>query len=98
MNKEMEEFRKIVQEMIDLKEKKAGDYGQTWKIFGLPGIYPLIAKKFARLWINKDKPAVNLNYESLRDTFIDMAVYSIMAVQLMDSGETEDKMSKLING
>ena len=96
IGKEIEGFKKICQEMINLKARKSGDYGQTWRIFGLNGTYAEIGRKFSRLWINKNKPKEEINNEMLRDTLIDLAVYAIMSVQLIDDNDTGDKIEQLL--
>ena len=92
--KEIDGFKKIVDEMVALKIRKAGDYGNTWRIFGLSGLYSEIGRKFSRLWINKNRPKKEINNEMVRDTLIDLAVYSIMSIQLIDENDTEDKVLK----
>jgi len=93
-NKELDGFQKVVQEMILLKESKAGDYQNSWQVLGIEGLNYQIARKFTRIWINRNKE--ELNNEVLRDSYMDLAVYSIMAIQLLDSGETKDKIEKLL--
>src|SRR4051812_12967612 len=95
---EMDGFRKIVAEMIELKEKKAGDYAGTWRAFGLPGLYAQIGRKFSRIWLNKDKPADAMNNEMFRDSLMDMAVYCIMSMQLIDEGGGDDIVIKALRG
>jgi len=98
---EMDGFKKVVAEMVALKEKKAGDYGNTWRAFGIQGMYAQIGRKFSRIWLNKDKPAESLNNEMMRDSLMDMAVYSIMAIQLLDTpfqGSTNDLVLKALRG
>jgi len=90
---EIEGFIKIINEIIELKKNKAHDYGNSWRIFGLVGIYYQIGNKFFRLWNLKNKQPKN---EALRDTLRDMAVYCIMAMQLIDSGETEPQIEEWI--
>src|ERR1035437_9218093 len=84
--KEIDGFCKVVQEMLDLKYKKAGDYGNSWRAFGIQGLYAQIGRKFSRIWLNKDKSSEQLNCEMMRDSLMDNAVYSIMAIQLIDEG------------
>ena len=93
---EIEQFNKILSEIAELKEKKSADYKSTWRVFGIQGLYAEIGKKFARIWVNKNKKE-NLNYESLRDTLIDLVVYCVMTIQLLDDKDTEDKVEKLLN-
>ena len=93
---ELDGFRRIMNEMYGLKESKSGDYANSWRVLGLQGLYYQIARKFTRLWINKDKTGIKLNHEMLRDTLIDLAVYSIMSIQLIDEGDIEDKLDKIL--
>jgi len=95
-NKELEGFRKVVDELLSLKESKAGDYGNSWKVLGIDGLNYQLARKFCRIWLNKDKKSEELNNEMLRDSYIDLAVYAIMAIQLLDSDEKEDQILKLL--
>jgi len=94
--KEIDGFEKICQEIISLKKTKSGDYANSWRALGLQGLYYQIARKFTRLWINKDKNSKELNHEMLEDTLTDLAVYSIMAKQLIRENDTEDKINKIL--
>lgn len=94
-NNEVEGFIKVVNEMVELKKRKSIDYGSSWKALGLQGVLYKIATKFTRIWLNKDKTS-NMANESFRDSLIDLAVYSIMAIQLLDGGESEDQIVKLL--
>jgi hypothetical protein len=94
--KEIDGFIKICNEIIALKKKKAGDYANSWRVLGIQGVYNQIGRKFTRLWLNKDKSENELNYEMMLDTLTDLAVYSIMAIQLLNSGETEDQILKIL--
>lgn len=98
MTNEIEGFKKVVDEMIALKEKKSGDYANSWRALGLRGLLYQIARKFSRLWINKDKKEGELNCEMYRDSLIDLAVYSIMAIQLIDENDTSDKIDEVLKG
>ena len=93
---EPDTFKIIIQELIDLKERKSGDYQNSWRSLGIQGIYYQLARKFTRLWINKDRNEKELNFEMLRDTLVDMAVYSIMAIQLFDEKDTKDKIDSIL--
>lgn len=93
MNQELKDFKKIALEIIALKTKKSKDYGNSWRIFGIDGIYYQIGNKFARLWKLKHKNPEN---ESLIDTLKDLTIYTLMAIQLLESGQTEDKIEKLL--
>ena len=93
MENELNDFKRVLDEILDLKTRKMHDYGNSWKIFGLNGIYYQIGSKFVRLWNLKGKDPKN---EPLRDTLRDMAVYCIMGMQLSDANETEDNIDKLL--
>ena len=45
------------------------------------------------IYKNKKK---KLNNEVLLDSYIDLAVYAIMAIQLINENDTEDKIEKLL--
>lgn len=96
IERECQHFQKIAESLIDLKRRKAGDYGNSWRVMGLGGIIYVIGGKFTRIW-NITKGAKNfskeVNNESLRDTFRDMAVYCIMAIQMLDEGKLDDAFS-----
>lgn len=93
---EIDGFIKVLDEIVLLKSKKAGDYGNTWRCFGLPGLYAQIGRKFSRIWLNKDKQ--EMNNEMFRDSLVDMLVYCGMAIQLIDEGGGEDLIVKALKG
>ena len=87
-------FEKVLNEMLALSRRKRHDYAQDddpWSNFRRSadqvGAQPelavevLIATKQARLRELRSKEAVN---ESVRDTMIDRAVYSVIALVLFD--------------
>lgn len=85
---EVQHFAEIAKRLVDVRSRKAADYGNSWKIFGLIGIIYQIGSKFVRIWNLKDKShAMN---EPLKDSFRDIAVYGIMAIQLIEMGQTGD--------
>lgn len=92
---ELEGFSKIVDEIVELKRKKSLDYGNSWRIMGIDGIDFMIAKKFLRIWNLRGNPVVN--NESREDTYRDMAIYAIMAIQLMREKQTHSLMDELVN-
>ena len=96
--KEIDGFIILCNEMIELKKKKAGDYSNSWRALGVQGLYYQIARKFTRLWINKDKDLKELNCEMFEDTLTDLAVYAIMAKQLIREGDAEDKIDNILKG
>lgn len=93
--KEIENFIKIINEVVELKKKKAKDYGSSWRMFGLDGIYVQIGSKFFRLWNLRN---TNPKNEPIRDTLRDLVVYCIMAIQLIDENKTEAEIDKFVKG
>lgn len=91
-----DEFRKIVLEMADLYKQKNENYGdsfgETWKKLGpISGITRLYDKlnRATSLATGKSK-----NYfESLEDTFIDLACYSVMSlIELRNEDRSSDDL------
>ncbi len=89
---EIEDFKRIADSLVELKAKKASDYGNSWRIFGLMGIVYQIGSKFIRIW-NLTKQEGRANNEPLRDSFRDISVYGIMAMQILDGGNIDDAFS-----
>jgi hypothetical protein len=84
-------FIEILDGIKELRLRKSHDYGNSWKVFGLMGVVYQIASKFIRIW-NLTRTGKDPKNESLRDSFVDMANYAIMAVQIIDSDEIESKL------
>ena len=77
-------FRKICTELIKIKKKKQENYGTLmFELYGLKGIFVNILNKALRLynliWLNKKS-----NFEPIRDSLIDLANYSIIAIMEID--------------
>lgn len=96
MNEELDSFKKIVDEIVALKTRKANVYGNTWRVFGLNGLYAELGRKFSRVWINKSKADEDIDFETLEDSLTDLAVYSIMCKQLIREKDTKDKLLELL--
>lgn len=92
---ETKAFIELIDSIKELRLRKSADYGNSWKIWGLEGVVWQIKSKFIRMsnLLQTKKDPAN---EPLRDTFLDMANYCIMAVQLIDQKEVEGDMSKLL--
>lgn len=86
---EIRQFKKIADSLVELKARKANDYGNSWRVFGLMGIVYQIGSKFIRIW-NITNRGIATRNEPLRDSFRDIAVYAIMAMQMLDDGFTGD--------
>lgn len=93
---ETKKFIEIIDTIKKIRISKSHDYGTSWKVFGLNGILYQIRSKFVRL-MNLTTKGKSPMHESLRDTLLDMANYSIMGVQLIDMGLTEDEFEKLLD-
>ena len=92
---EKQKFIDIIESLKTLRIRKSHDYGYSWKVWGLEGIVWQLKSKFIRmtnLVNSKDHPT----NESLSDTFKDIANYAIMAIQLIESGETENSINELL--
>ena len=90
-------FRAIVNEMADLYEKKNSNYGDSFgqlfeELGQIAGLVPLWNKLHrATSLIKGDKN----NFESLEDTFKDLACYAIMnLIELKASQEDENNETK----
>ncbi len=93
---EKQHFINLIDAIKELRLRKSADYGNSWKIFGLIGVVWQINSKFIRMQNLLDTQETPKN-EPLRDTFLDMANYCIMAVQLIDMDKTEDSIKKLLS-
>ena len=94
-------FESILQELQALHDKKAADYGQAGdpmanvrasEAFGIPawiGVAVRMNDKVVRIqsFCQKGK----LENESLEDSIMDIAVYSIMMLQLYRESKSVDK-------
>lgn len=88
-------FRSIVNEMADLYEKKNSNYGDSFgqlysELGPTSGLVPLWNKLHRATSLIKGNKN---NFESLEDTFKDLACYAIMNLIEMEA-EEERKMCK----
>ena len=77
---DVERFKEIVKEMTELFEKKNSNYGNSFsklydELGGISGLVPLYNKLHRATSLVKGE---SNNFESLEDTFIDLANYAIM--------------------
>lgn len=84
-------FKDLLDEMYETYEKKNADYGDSFKKthlqFGEIAGLVRISDKLNRLISLSEKTPDSQNYESKRDTYMDLANYCLMQVMVM--GETE---------
>ena len=83
MNKDEKMFEEITTKMLETYKAKNHDYGnsvsKTYKEFGLTSFLVRLSDKLNRL-ITLNKKEALVKEESIEDTLLDMAVYSILAL------------------
>lgn len=82
-------FRAIIEEMVNLYEKKNADYGNsfgdTYKQLGLISAVTRIMDKCNRLYnLRARQNQQRVKEESIRDTLIDLANYAVMTLVEID--------------
>lgn len=93
----IKEFEKITKEMLDIYKKKNSNYGNSFgKAFDelgpISGVTRLYDKMNRIIALTK---GTENNYESLEDTFIDMANYAIM--NLIEMRYQKEKIKELLD-
>lgn len=82
----MEEYEKVLNELRELYERKNHDYGNSFSIlfqkFGMKSVVIRLYDKLLRLETLCEKEA-QVKDESIIDTLMDLANYSIIAVAEM---------------
>lgn len=86
MEEDNKRFKEICDKFVELRTKKGKDYGNSWRILGLPGVVVQVVHKAIRIWNLRNREPEN---ESLRDSFMDIAIYAIMAMMLIDEQGTD---------
>lgn len=80
-------FNEVTSELEDLYIRKNTDYGDSFNdsmdMFGMPSVAIRLYDKTKRIITLSSNDRL-VNDESIRDTLIDMANYSIMAVMWLD--------------
>lgn len=89
----MRTFKEITSEMLSLYERKNKDYGnsfgKTYEKLGIISAVVRLQDKMNRIIELTTKGEQQVNDESLRDTIIDMANYSVMTLMEMSKSEDE---------
>ena len=85
-------FESITKEMIELYKIKNKNYGNSFskqfEEYGLTSVCIRLEDKLNRLKsLNKQGKEANVDDESIRDTLIDLANYSVLAMIEIDKGE-----------
>lgn len=91
-------FDHVLEEALNLHERKHQDYNgknAPWKEFGMMGRFFDINRKFQRLktLIYENRTAA-VETETVRDTLMDLLVYSVMAILLLDEEKHVEALSK----
>ena len=82
-------FKAITNEMFDLYEIKNKNYGDSFskqfQEYGLTSVCIRLEDKLNRLKsLNRQGDNANIDDESLRDTLIDLANYSVLSIMEID--------------
>lgn len=87
-------FENITKEMLELYKNKNADYGSsvndTYKKYGMVSYLVRMEDKLNRARTLVQKQTQNVQDEKLRDTLIDLASYSVLAVMELDKEKYKD--------
>ena len=94
MYNKVEKFKKIVEDMLDLYQRKQADYGdsvaKTFDEWGLVSFLVRMEDKLNRVTtLTKKTGEVRVADEKIEDTLLDLANYSIMALIELDRVKSE---------
>lgn len=85
----IERFEKITKEMLDICSKKNSDYGSsvndTYSKYGMVAYLVRMEDKLNRARTLTQNKSQKVDDEKIRDTLIDLANYSILAVIELDN-------------
>ncbi len=88
-------FENITKEMLELYKNKNADYGSsvndTYKKYGMVSYLVRMEDKLNRARTLVQKQTQNVADEKLRDTLIDLANYTILAIMELDKEIKYDK-------
>ena len=91
-------FNKITEEMNALYAKKNHDYGDsfhdTFKKLGIVSSVTRLYDKMNRLVSLTSKHEQLVNDESIRDTLIDIANYSVMSIMEIDNQKEKEEWKR----
>lgn len=101
MHPSTERFEEIVEEIVELHRLKSADYGREFdpfanirasEEFGVPAHFGCAIRMNDKMRrIQAAATGSTLKNESLRDSFLDLAVYSIIGLVLLEEMESEDE-------
>lgn len=86
LKKDHDLFRSILEECQQLRWKKLNDYGPTYNEYGYVGILVKLGDKYGRVknLYHKQKQGVKPNFETSRDSLVDLVNYATMAIMELD--------------
>lgn len=92
MDNNLAEFKKIIEQMYKLYEIKNKNYGgsfsRSYDEYGFTMVCIRLEDKLQRLKsLNKQGEDADFQDESIKDTLIDLANYSVMAIMELDNGK-----------
>ena len=108
MNKQSKRFYEILEQIKELHDKKRHDYGANEDIFanfrlselsGIPawqGSVVRMGDKYARMSNFIKKGEFKFKEENIKDTLMDMAIYSLITMILFEESEMKDKTDKTV--
>jgi len=108
VNKQSKRFYEILDLIKELHDKKRHDYGANEDIFanfrlselsGIPawqGAVVRMGDKYARMSNFIKKGEFKFKEENIKDTLMDMAIYSLITMILFEESEMKDKTDKTV--
>lgn len=90
----VEHFKQITKEMEDICERKNSDYGSsvndTYKKYGMVAYLVRMEDKLNRARTLTQNKNQLVHDEQIRDTLIDLANYSVLAIIEMENDKVEE--------
>lgn len=91
-------FTDVLVEMLSIFTKKNIDYGASYNVDKIVGVVIRLGDKLQRLkTISKSGHQITVKEESLRDTLMDIANYSAIALMLMHKENVKKKSVNINN-
>ena len=85
---DMEKYREVLKEASVLRSGKVTDYGITYNLH--PYWVPLVIQQKIHRILNLMDADEDPNYESLRDSYIDILNYAAMGVMCLDDSNKRE--------
>jgi hypothetical protein len=95
LRKDHEKFQDVLMECEKLRDKKLHNYGLTYASYGFVSILTKLEDKYMRikrLYLQKSKN----NFESIRDSLIDLLNYAAMGIMTLDDEGDKGKKRKRV--